>query len=544
MLRHLYIKDYIIIDELNLDFYDGMSAFTGETGAGKSIIIDAIAYLCGKRLTTNVVAANKEKTVIEAVLTISNPMTLQVLKDAGFDESEEYVLSREITSDMKSVMRLNYRTITQAFAQSLTENLIDIHNQRQTQYLLNEKNHLTLLDSFCNEKEKASTLKAAYQEYAQANRKYQDALNNDFNVNDKDYLLYQKNEIEELNMAENENEELEARQKKMQLFEKSSLQLEKISGDMEALDSIYDALKALNELEDADLDPLKQKLNDQYYEMLDVKESLEDYRSHMSFDENELNAIQTRLYEINRILRKYGNSYASLMENYQEICEKIERIDHREEYLADLEKEVSEKLAVYQKEAEAMSRIRREKAKELEKLVVSQLKDLELPHTLFEIEFSEKAPSASGNDFVRFLISTNVGQALEALSEVASGGELSRIMLGLKSIFNSLAGIETVIFDEIDTGVSGKIATSIGRKMQEIAKKAQVLTVTHLGQVAGCSDYHYFVSKKNDTVTTVSEVRLLDREGRIHELAKIATGIESESALKSAEELLDSLHHE
>lgn len=545
MIRHLYIKDYVIIDELNIDFKEGFSVFTGETGAGKSIIIDAISLLCGERLSSNVVRSGAKKAVIEAVITIDHPIVKQLLEEAGFELEEENILSREISADLKSTMRFNYRTITQSFARELTENLIDIHNQHGTQYLLNPKNHLTLLDEYLNDSKTKNDVAEAYRTYYEKKRKLEETLNTDFNLEDRDYLFYQKQEIENLHMQKGELEELEEKEKKLLSFEKTSEALSaatsELSGNNGALEHLYLGKKELENVADPEIQETISKINDYYFELEDLFERVNDYYHTLSYDENEFNAIQDRIFTIKKVVRKYGGSYKSMMERLAEIEEKLRLMEHREEYLKEAQADMEKAYQAYLSIARVLSSKRKDAALKLEKKIKKELGDLELSNTTFHVDIAERDGNKEGIDRVEFFISTNPGQPLNPLSQVASGGELSRIMLGLKTIFNSLFGIETIIFDEIDSGVSGKIATSIGLKMRKIAEKAQVLSITHLGQVAACAANHYFIYKEVKDDTTYSRIRELSYEERVEELANIATGTQSQAALQSARELLERL---
>jgi len=544
MLKHLYIKNYVIIDELSIDFTNGMSVFTGETGAGKSIIIDAIGLLCGDRLTTNIVANTAEKALIEGVFVFESKTVLDSLQEAGFDLNDEYVLSREVTKDGKSIMRLNYRTITQGFARDILSGVIDIHNQHETQYLLNPKTHRQLLDNFINDHVLLNEVKNSYRQYRKLYDDLQQRLKADYNEDEVEYLTFQKNEIENANLYDGEYEELTSKQKQIMSFEKLNSNLgeaiDNILNNEGAMDKLFLATKYLNELSDEQqLVTWNDALKDKYYEIEEIVNNIQAFKDALYYDEAELDKLQERLFFISKIKRKYGESYNDIQVKYQSICEKLDQIDNRQAYIESAQKDVNIALASYQVLANKLTALRKTKAIELIKLIRQQLFDLQLPNTKFEIEFIEQNPSLYGNEEIEFMISTNIGQPLGPLSKVASGGELSRIMLGLKTIFNSLQGISTIIFDEIDSGVSGSIATAIGQKMHDLSKTAQVFAVTHLGQVAACGDQHYFVYKTSTKTHTTSKIDQLDYQGRIKELAMIASGKHTESSLSAAKELLD-----
>ncbi|MDD3923486.1 MAG: DNA repair protein RecN [Erysipelotrichaceae bacterium] len=544
MLKHLYIKDYVIINELNIDFDNGMSVFTGETGAGKSIIIDAIDLLCGSRLTHDVVSSKADKAIIEGVFTIENHQAISLLNDAGIELSDEYIISRHINKDGKSTMRLNYRIITQTLANEVLSHVIDIHNQHETQYLLNTKTHRQLLDRFINDQALMLEVKNKYIEYETLDNSLKKLLKNDLNQDDLEFLTFQKEEIEKANIYESEYDDLIVQQKKMAAFEKTSQNLNEICELLNrsegVLEKYYLANKLLKELdEDQKLVNVHKQLTDRYFEVEELANQLDNYLNDLSFDEDQLNLIQERLYFINKMYRKYGDSYQKIQIKYQEICDRIDMINDRQSYIEKAQKLVDKAYTDYQDSAKRLTNLRRIKAVDLKKQVMEQLADLQLSNTEFDIAFNEQKPSSYGNETVEFMISTNKGQPLNSLNKIASGGELSRIMLGLKTIFNNLHGISTIIFDEIDSGVSGSIATAIGLKMHFLSKNAQVFAVTHLGQVAACADNHYYIAKESTENNTTSSIKLLDNDERIRELALIATGKITQASLLAAEELLN-----
>ena len=541
MLKSLYIRNYIIIDEISLDFYDGMSVFTGKTGAGKSIIVDALSLLCGERVSASVLKDPQKKALIEAVFTADSEAIRNRLMEAGFEDEDEFILTREFSTDMKSNMRLNHRNVTLSFVRDVMRDVVDIHNQHDTQYLLENRNHLLLLDRYINDDTLKKRTAACYEIYRQKENALNEATSQQFTLEERDYLLYQKEEIEKLQLYEGEVEELQSREKEMLNFEKSNSVLSSsVSSLEEAEELLYSAIKTLSDIENEKTDPVCQKINDFYYELLDQSEFLKDYQASLYFDENELNRIQERLFAIRKIQRKYGESYSEIMSSLKDINDRLEILEHREEVLNRLSKEKEKAYAEYVRAARQLSSLRKDKARTLEGEIRLQLRDLQLENTRFQVSFEEKSPSLDGSDKVAFMVALNSSSSLQPLANVASGGEQSRIMLGLKTIFNRLQGIETVIFDEIDTGVSGTIATSIGLKMHEISENAQVLSLTHLSQVAACADHHYRVEKSDDDISTMTSVKELRREEIISELAEISTGIVSERSLLSAEELYES----
>ena len=544
MLKEMYVKDFVLIDHVNLSFCEGMSAFTGETGAGKSLLIDAIGILCGDRANANMVKQGKEQAVIEGVFTICEDHPANaILAQAGFEsENGEIIVQRTFTKDGKSNARLNYRTTTVSFLRQLLSSLIDIHSQHDNQYLLNNKYHLTLLDHYLNEPSLCQSVRERYRIYQEITQNLNEALQQDYNEDDLEFLTYQLNEITEADIKEGELEELEEEAKRYLAFEKISTALSQtlqlLNGDQGANPAIYEACRLLESLnEDGALIQSHDKLLELYYSLDEQYQTLFDYADQMEYDEQRVNEINERIFHIRKILRKYGGDVESVMLKHEEIEHKIDLILHRSDFLKKQEAKQKEAYDAFYTKAKELRDLRMKKAKVLEDAIITQLRDLQLENARFHVAFQEIHGNTHGIDTVEFLISMNKGEALKPLQTSASGGELSRLMLGLKTIFTSLQGIETVIFDEIDTGVSGSVAFAIGKKMQQLGKATQVFCVTHLSQVAACAKHHYLVEKHQDEASTTTQIQELNEEARLRELAMIATDSTSKSALSAAKEL-------
>lgn len=544
MLSEIYVKDFVLIDNVHLSFCEGMSAFTGETGAGKSLLIDAIGILCGDRINAAMIKQGKEKAVIEGVFTVSsNHIANTLLTEAGYElEDETMIIQRSFTIDGKSSVKLNQRTTTVSFIRKVLATLIDIHSQHDSQYLLNPKYHLQLLDNYCDHKALIAEVSEAYQKYAQIERQLQDALEGDFNEDDLEYLTYQLNEIDEADIKDNELQELEDEQRRYAAFEKISSALHQsvslLNGDSGADPAVYEAARLLEPLdEDEALIAAHDKLLEIYYALEDQYQVLYQYMDTMEYDEQRVNEVNERIFHIRKILRKYGGDLESLKEKRQAIDRKIDRILHRSDYIKKQEAQKKEAYDAFYKAALHLHQLRIEKAKELEQQIVRQLRDLHLEHAQFHAEIKQHEGNIHGIDQVQFFISMNQGEGLRPLQTTASGGELSRLMLGLKTIFSRLQGIETIIFDEIDTGVSGSVAFAIGKKMQQLSSDTQVFCVTHLAQVAACGDHHYLVEKTQNESGTLTAIHELNDEERISQLALIASDSNSTHALSAAKEL-------
>ena len=545
MLKSLYIKNYILIDELRLDFKSGFSVFTGETGAGKSILIDAIGLLMGDRFSSDLIRHGNDKAVLEAVFYSDNKMIHQLLLNYGIEiDSDELIISRELTRDGRSVNRLNNRSIAINILKELSVFLIDIHSQNDTQYLLNNKYHLNLLDEYNPDTNLLSSVKTLFQEYDSIRKELNHKEKTEYNPDDLEFLEFQINEINQANLVEGEDVELESKQKMMMSFEKISTRLKNAIDLFDENDGVsikfHDALKQLHYIDELDdVKRVNEELNDLYYVLNDKIAELKHSFNSLSFDEDSLNAIQDRLFLINRLKKKYGKSISDIYAFRDQLVERVNMIENRQEVIDKLREHLNRAYDAFYKKAIQLSDYRKSQAKVLKMAIIKEIRDLYLDKAQFEIEFKESEPSSNGVDSVEFLISMNPGENLKPLIKVASGGELSRLMLGMKVIFNKLQKIETVIFDEIDSGVSGRVATAIGQKMSNLSKSAQVFSVTHLGQVAACSHSHYYVSKKQLKDITETNIVELDKQGRINELSMISSGTLNPASIKAAEELFE-----
>ncbi len=540
MLKNLYIKDFILIEELSLSFNNGFSVFTGETGAGKSIMIDAISLLSSERANTSLIMKNKDKAIIEGNFDISkDDNAKKVLEEAGFDIEDEMIFTREIMINGKSNSRINHRIVTLALMKEALKNQIDIHNQRDNAYLLNANNHIKLLDKYANDNDLLNEVNNAYKDYKALIDEKNEVLNNTFNESDLEYFNYQINEINNANLRIGEDIELEEKEKEYKAVKKSfdnmndiiTLYQDNISG------SLFEINNKTSNLDDT-FDVIKTSINDSYYAIDDAISSLQSYLSTFDFSEDSINKMEERIFLIQKLKRKYNTDIEGILNLKSELEAKIDYYNNKQEFLNNIDTKINKALDKYTKVAKDLTKIRKNKAKELDKEIIKHLKDLGLDKAKFETNVSEKnEPSQDGNNGIEFFISMNKDENLKPLNKTASGGELSRLMLGLKVIFTNLQGIETIIFDEIDTGVSGRIASEIGHKMKELANNTQVFSVTHLAQVASCADYHYKVDKSSIKDKVYTTVNNLNKDEIIEELALISTGKITEASLKAAKEL-------
>ncbi len=547
MLTQIYVKNFVLIDAVRLDLDSRMSVFTGETGAGKSLLIDAIGLLCGQRASAGYVKRGAQRAIIEGVFSLRpNSRAAALLAQQGFElEDDELIISREITAEGKSSVRLNQRAITAAFLRELSTELIDIHSQHDNQYLLQSRYHLQLLDRYCEDERLLQTVRDAYRAYHDLQVRMDKLQNEELNEEDLDELTEQLNEIDDAHLRKDEPEELETRIHELNRAETVKKQvssaLELLDGERGSNPALYQAMRALENISDLEsIAPHANALSDAYYEIEEHIAALQDVLAHMDDDEQLLNEMQERLFLYHRLYRRYGGSYEDVMA-HRDACEaRIDRILHRQDHIDTLQQQLRQAQAEYEAAAARLHELRVQKAVDLEEQVMGQLRDLMLEHARFHICITPARPSASGSDAVEFQVAMNRAQAFTPLHKSASGGELSRLMLGLKCVFTHLQGIETVIFDEIDTGVSGRVAMAIGRKMQQLAQDTQVLCVTHLAQVAACADQHLLVQKQDDGSVTSTSIHVLESDARIRQLALIASGSVSSASLQAARELLES----
>lgn len=542
MLESLYIKNYILISELNLDFKNGFSAFTGETGAGKSIFMDAIGLLCGDRANTADIRTSADKAIVEGCFSVNGSLKKE-LAELGYDD-DKLIVTREFDREGKNTCRINHRTVSLTLLKDTVAKYIDIHSQHEHQYLLNAKYHETLLDAYIQNDQLVQKVKDTYNQWYKQNKVLEELKNLTFAPEQEEILTYKINEIDKAELKEGEDLELEEKIKVMSSYEKIysrlSTAIENFDDDQGVLNRLFNSIKELKGIsESKEIEQETQKLDDLYYELSDLNDRLKEYQGSMEMDENELNNANERIYLINGLKRKYSSTIIGILEKRRDFEEQLNVIKDKDVVLNKKAEELALSLLKYQEYAQELTKLRTDKSLELEQQIQKELGDLQLKNAQFKVDIKPKSqPSASGNDEINFLISLNPGEPLKPLQKVASGGELSRLMLGLKTIFTSLWGTQLIIFDEIDSGVSGSVALSIGKKMHDISGKAQVFAVTHLAPVAAMADYQYRVSKYSKNNETFTSIDFLNEEQRIEELAFINTGTVTSASKLAAKELL------
>ena len=543
MIEQLSVKDYVLFESCIIDFTDGMSVITGETGAGKSLLIDAIGYLSGNRIKSNVIRNGKDKAVLSMVLT-ANDRVNAILEENGFEVDDQVIISRAILNNNKSTVRINQQITTLSFVRKIVNLLVDIHSQMDTYRLMDTSVQMELLDSYAKTMDLKASVKEAYVKYSNVLHELETLKNEEFSDAELEFLTTQLDEIENANIQEDELDALNDQIHEATSWYKNSEDLSsclyEIDKENGALDSLYTLYKQASK--SPILNDYEESFKNLYYSLQGVDEELKHMRDTHSNDSLDLDSLQSRQYLIKKLYRKYGGSYTSLMESKKSITDKIDRIIHRQDVFDKLEKEKEESFTAYMKLANALSLKRKEVFSQLESKVMEHCKDLMLENARFMISCMEKKPSSNGLDDIEFLVSMNPGQDFSSLSASASGGELSRLMLALKVVFQASNGIETIIFDEIDTGVSGKVALAMGAKMKALSKNYQVLCITHLASVAVYANTHYLVNKKVSASETITNVQELDQDKTIQELAVMTSGEASQKAKESMQDLWVKIH--
>lgn len=543
MIEQLSVKDYVLFKSCIIDFTDGMSVITGETGAGKSLLIDAIGYLSGNRIKSNVIRNGKDKAVLSMVLT-ANDRVNAILEENGFEVDDQVIISRTILNNNKSTVRINQQITTLSFVRKIVNLLVDIHSQMDTYRLMDTSVQMELLDSYAKTMDLKASVKEAYVKYSNVLNELETLKNEEFSDAELEFLTTQLDEIENANIQEDELDALNDQIHEATSWYKNSEDLSsclyEIDKENGALDSLYTLYKQASK--SPILNDYEESFKNLYYSLQGVDEELKHMRDTHSNDSLDLDSLQSRQYLIKKLYRKYGGSYTSLMESKKSITDKIDRIIHRQDVFDKLEKEKEESFTAYMKLANALSLKRKEVFSQLESKVMEHCKDLMLENARFMISCMEKKPSSNGIDDIEFLVSMNPGQDFSSLSASASGGELSRLMLALKVVFQASNGIETIIFDEIDTGVSGKVALAMGAKMKALSKNYQVLCITHLASVAVYANTHYLVNKKASASETITSVQELDQDKTIQELAVMTSGEASQKAKESMQDLWVKIH--
>ena len=544
MLSKLVIKNFAIIEDLEVDFPSGFIALTGETGAGKSIIIDALSLLMGERSSFDKIRFNEQKAFIEGVFYIKNDKIKKQIESLIDDNvDEELILSRTLDISGKSQAKINMHNVPLTVLKNVTSLILDIHSQQKDNNYLKEENQLNLLDSFSelllskDEKEIFNEFNKSYKDYLETKSKLQNLKNKQLDLGSIDYLKFQDEELNKVNIQENEMENLEQERNSLMNFSKQSEKIaEFLSIYEEVSSSLYKAKKTLSYIDDED--KLSEKFNDLYFQMDDIYQTINDKFESQKEQLIRLDEINERLFLLHSLRKKYGYTSQDIIAHHQEIKQNIDDLINYEDNILKLENELNAKRINSTSIAKKISNIRNKYAENLQNEVNKQLKDLYLENAEFKVDITPIELNNRGIDKVIFLLKANVGQNFISLEKTASLGETSRLNLALKTVFNKINQMETIIFDEIDIGVSGRVGNAISLKMKEISLNSQVIAISHLVQVASKADYQYLVSKYIKNNKTYSVINLLTKEERIKEIAKMMFGEITEISLKSAEDLL------
>ena len=542
MLKSLYIRNYAIIDELTLDFSDGFTVFTGETGAGKSIIVGALSYLIKGKADPSVIRNGSDKAIIEGVFSVEDYMK-NSLDEAEIDYDDELIIRRVISRDNHNSIRINQCSVTLSFLTDLFDEHIDIHSQKDSQYLLSKNNHLKLLDKYIQQGELIEAYRDAYDLYTNALKEYEELENNTYNQSELDFYKYDLNELEEAKIDPDEENELLDKEKRYKSAEKYinvlTGAIDLFDGEEGISEKLSALIKLLN-LDDSAISSIKENTVNLFYSLVEEMEGLKKILSQFTDEDINIEYIEERLYSYSRLKRKHNTDTDGLIRKQKELKDKISFFEDRDFVLAEKKKELDLLRGKAFELAQKLSSIRKNKALVLEDQIMTNARDLMLPNVSFKINIDETDMNRNGIDDVEFYVSMNKGEDLKPLKNAASGGEISRLMLALKSVFTELSDTSLAIFDEIDSGVSGKVALAIGQKINEIAKSTQVLCITHLAAVAACAKQHFFIYKTDSDTYSNTSVKKLDHEDIIRELAMISSSDTSDSAIKAAEELYQS----
>lgn len=549
MLQYLHVKNLALIDEIEVEFGRGLNILTGETGAGKSIILGSVNLALGGRYTKDILRQGTRYGLVELTFSVESERQIRRLKELDVYPEDGFVTLQRRLMEGRSVSKINGETVQMATLKAVSAILIDIHGQHEHQSLLYKKNHLAIVDAFAGEETKKQKEKVAetWQQYKGKIRELSEAgTNGSERAKELAFLKFEVDEIVRAELKEHEDEELEACYRRMcngKKIAQSVAECYQYTGEdgEGASEKLGRALRTLSEAVDADeqLSQLYTQLADVDNLLNDFNHELAEYQKNCEFSDEEFYETEKRLNEINHLKTKYGNSYEEIMAYCKKQEERIGILENYDTYMQELEKSCEQLSQKYLELAGKLSALRQKKAKMLEKKIQKGLEDLNFEQVQFEIHFAEKKEYAKdGIDDVEFRISLNQGQPVKPLTEVASGGELSRIMLAIKAVMADKDEIETLIFDEIDVGISGRTAQKVSEKMALIGKEHQVICITHLAQIAAMADRHFLIEKKTEDAVTRTQIYPLNEENSVEELARILGGARiTDTVMQSAREM-------
>ena len=530
MIGTLHIKNIGIIDDLSIDLNEGFNVLTGETGAGKTLIIGSLKILAGDRFSKDMIRKGEKFSFVEMLL---------------YKDDEEIIISREINLSGKNMCKINGRMVTVNELKEFMRDIVDIHGQKDNQLILEQKSHVMFLDEYIGNnilfiKEEYNK---KYKEYKKIKEEIQKNYGDDKEKQRKlDLLRYQINEIDEAELKKDEEEIVEEKLKMMQNAEIIAGNLEETNFLLSEniLSSLETALKKMDKISDYNsiYEDLKNRIESSYYDLEEIERDLSSNREDTYFDINEFNEFERRFDLIQDLKRKYGNNIEEILEYRKEIEKEIFDIENLEEYVEKLKKDSTKLEKEMLDLANKMSEIRSKESKKLSKEITEELKDLEMKYAEFNVKLESKENfEKDGLDKIEFTIKTNLGEEQKSLIKIASGGEMSRVMLAIKKVLATVDKVPVLVFDEIDTGISGVAAKKVGQKMKEISKTHQVICVTHLATIAAKGNYNYFICKETEDEMTKTKIKLLNEEETIKEIARISTGEITDISIKHAKEL-------
>lgn len=558
MISHLSIKDFALIETLSADFHHGLNIVTGETGAGKSIIIEAINLALGSRADTTYVRTGKDKAIIQLIIDIDHPTIIPVLKENGIPiENQQLIITREIYTSGKSICKMNDTLITVSLLNKISRKLVDIHGQYDHQSLLNTENHIHLIDMFYREQisQIKTQVQQSFNSYIHLSREL-DHLVKSKNESErkKDFLKYEWTEISNASLAIGEddtlNQTLDILQNSEKIFNALTSAYDIIYAESDAvINKLGKASIVMKEIQmyDSKLSAFENNITDCLYQLEDMSREIRMYRDQTQFSPDEIDQIQERLELINNLKRKYGSSIEKIIEYKDKIEKEIYAMENSDEVIKQLKEQINAVESNLNQHCLELTECRKNAAGEIEQKIKNELNDLYFNNSDFKVQFEtavgnqgQTLYSPNGIDIIEFLISTNKGEPLKPLSKIASGGEISRIMLAFKRIIGDFDEIPTMIFDEIDSGISGQTASIVGKKLAQISRKHQIICITHLPQISAMGDYHYRIEKQSNQNGTTTHINELDSSETIKEISRLLGGENiSAAAIKNAEDMLN-----
>ncbi|MDU7384297.1 DNA repair protein RecN [Finegoldia magna] len=555
MLNSLYIENFAIIDKINVDFTDGLNIITGETGSGKSILIEAFELLLGQRFNKSFVRDSSKKTIVEATFTIADNSKIKFLEDMGYNvEDGVIIISRIVDTNLKSINKLNNRSITLNTLNELMSKFVDIHGQNGTQSLLNKDFYLDLIDSFDKEetfkiKTELSGILNNIAEYKKAYKSFN--ITNEEKDRQLDIINYQIDEISQIDLDNVDEEELENEYNKLSnvnLIKNNIGEILNMYSDENyneqdintMFNIVLSKMDSISEF-DNEVNSLKQDLDKIYYDMDDLFSRISSYSSGIYQDEFKLNDLENKIAIITNLKRKYGKSINDIVLFRQDLERRLKELNEITENKRKFKELIDSKNKKGIELSDRLHKIRKEIVCKLEKLIVQNLKDLNMKHADFKVKFEKLSEfNEKGYDSLDFLIKTNLGQDLKPMASIASGGEISRIMLGFKSVISDFEDINTLIFDEIDTGISGRTALVVGEKLIDLSKDKQVISISHLPQIASLSDNHILIEKIDLNNETKSILKVLTPEEKVNEISRLIGGINiTETTIEQAKLMIN-----